>query len=181
MSVSQSEAASQVLPVHKYFASTVTLVTSQSETGHANVMACEWTTNICHKPLLIMSVVHKDDLTHELLLSSKEFGVNVCSDQQSALVRLAGNYSGHAYDKMSDPLMAEALVPASRIKAPMIRGCLLNIECILEQTLDMNTHTAFIGRAIAARCNPKLRPLIYHQGRFAYFGEWIPKPNSIDA
>lgn len=141
-------------------------------------MACEWTMVVCHKPLLIMSVINKKDLTHEFVVLSKEFGVNLCSDQQSALVHITGNYSGHDYDKMNDLLVRNSLVPASRIKAPMIRGCLVNAECILEQTVDLHTHTAFIGRAIAARCNPKLRPLLYHQGRFAQFGEWIPKPDT---
>lgn len=166
------------IPLYKCFASTVSLITSRGETGRTNIMACEWTMLVCHKPLLIMSVIHKDDLTHEHIMTSKEFGVNVCSERQAALVRLAGNTSGREYDKMSDPLITKVLTPASRINAPMIRGCLLNIECVIEQTLSIHTHTAFIGRAVAARYNPERRPLIYHQGRFAHLGEWFPKPET---
>jgi flavin reductase (DIM6/NTAB) family NADH-FMN oxidoreductase RutF len=166
----------QPIPLPKYFTSTVSLITSRAETGQTNIMACEWTTVVCYQPLLIMSVIHKDDLTHEYILLSKEFGVNVCSERQVALVRLAGNTSGRDYDKMNDPLITKVLTPASRITPPMIRGCLLNIECVIEQTLSIHTHTAFIGRAVAARYNPQRRPLIYHQGRFAHLGEWFPRP-----
>lgn len=178
MTISQSQATVHSLPIYKYFASTVTLITSQGETGCSNVMTCEWTMNVSHRPFLIMSIINKKDLTYELIISSKEFGVNVCSDKQHVLARLAGNHSGREYDKMNDPVIMEALTSASRIKAPMIRGCLLNAECVVEQMIDFNTHTAFIGRAVAARYNPKLRPLLYHQGRFAYFGEWIPKTDT---
>ncbi|HEU5380961.1 MAG TPA: flavin reductase family protein [Ktedonobacteraceae bacterium] len=168
------------IPLYKYFTSTVSLITSRGETGRTNVMACEWTMVVCHKPLLVMSVIHKNDLTHEHILASKEFGVNVCSDRQVALVRLAGNTSGRDYDKMSDPLIAKVLTPASRINAPMIRGCLLNIECVIEQTLSFQTHTAFIGRAVAVRYTPERRPLVYHKGRFAHLGEWFPKPDTTN-
>ena len=164
------------VPLPRYFTSTVSLITSRGETGQANVMACEWTMFVCYQPLLVMAVIHKKDLTHEHILVSKEFGVNVCSERQVALVRLAGNTSGRNYDKMSDPLITKVLTPASRINAPMIRGCLLNIECVIEQTFSIHTHTAFIGRAVAARYSPERRPLIYHQGRFARLGEWFPKP-----
>lgn len=166
----------QPIPLPRYFTSTVSLITSRGETGQTNIMACEWTMFVCYQPLLMMCVIGTQDLTHEYILQSKEFGVNVCAEQQIALVRLAGNISGRDYDKMSDPLMTKVLTPAARIAPPMVRGSLLTLECVLEQTLNIHTHTAFIGRAVAARYTPQRRPLIYHQGRFARLGEWFARP-----
>ncbi len=163
------------LPVYKYFASTVALITTHSG-EKSNVMACEWTMNVCNQPLRIMSIIKKEDLTHTFIMDSREFGVNICSDQQSQIAHLAGDTSGRLNDKLAHPLFREILSPPNRIKAPMIKGCVLSAECVVEQMLDMYEYTAFIGRAVAIRLNGKGKPLIYHKGRFAQLGAWLLKP-----
>ncbi|HEX7734150.1 MAG TPA: flavin reductase family protein [Ktedonobacteraceae bacterium] len=166
----------QQLPLYRYFASTVALITSQSEGQQRNVMACEWTMNVCRHPLKIMTLINKDDLTHELIMASGEFGVNLCSEEQSSLSHFAGSNTGREEDKLHNTIFNGLLYTATRIQAPMIRGCVLNAECVVEQAIDMGKHTAFIGRALAARLNPNLRPLLYHQGCYLRCGEVIPKP-----
>lgn len=170
----QPDKAASLL-IHQYFASTVALITTYSG-EKSNVMACEWTMNICYRPLRIMSLINKADLTHTFIMDSREFGVNICSDQQSQLAHFAGNVSGRVTDKLAHPLFQDILATPSRIKAPMIKGCVLSAECVVEQTLDMHEYTAFVGRAVAVRLNAKEKPLIFHKGRFAHFGTWLPKP-----
>jgi flavin reductase (DIM6/NTAB) family NADH-FMN oxidoreductase RutF len=181
MSIPQGDGTQSPLPIHKYFATTVALITSHSEERGSNVMACEWTMNVSWKPLRIMSVIDRNDLTNELIRARGEFGVNLCSDQQASLSNFVGNISGREIDKLASPLFSERVYPATRINVPMIRGCFLNAECVVEQTIEIGESTAFIGRALAVRINRKLRPLLYHQGMYFHLGEQIAKPKAVEA
>jgi len=178
MSNLQPEKTDISQPVYKWFTTTVALITSSSSVWpRPNVMACEWTMNVSWEPLRIMSLIYQGDFTHQLVLSSGEFGVNLCSETQAALANFAGNISGRDCDKLSDPLFAGRLYPATHIKAPMIQGCILNAECVVEQTIELEDYTAVIGRALISRFDPNLKPLLYHQGKFFRLGDRIPKPN----
>jgi flavin reductase (DIM6/NTAB) family NADH-FMN oxidoreductase RutF len=164
------------VPVQKLFATTVALITSQSPGRAANVMACEWTMNVCWEPLRIMSIVEQGDLTHELIAASGEFGVNMCAADQASLAHLAGSVSGRRVAKLSLPDVAARTYPGTRIGAPMIRGCVLNVECVVERTIEFDDYTGFIGRAVAVQTNEEALPLLYHRGAYWRLGEAIAKP-----
>ena len=162
--------------MHKYFATTVALITSCADDHPPNVMACEWTMNISYHPLRVISVIDRRDLTYELITASGEFGVNLCSEQQAALSSYAGNVSGRNGSKLAAPVFAGQTYSAKRIQVPMISGCVLNLECVVEQTVELGDHTGFVGRVVAARINRRLRPLLYHQGKYFQLSETLTKP-----
>lgn len=159
------------VPLYKYFASSITLLTSAADGRGANVMACEWTMNVSYQPLRVMAMVEHADLTHELITASGEFGVNLCADDQSEMVTLAGRNSGRDLAKLDHEQFAGRTYPGARIKAPMLRGCVLNLECVVERTVEIGGYTAFIGKAVAGRANPRARPLLYFQSRFFQMGD----------
>lgn len=166
------------LPPYKYFASTVALITSYSPQHGANVMACEWTMCVSWEPILVMSLIAQSDYTHEIILASREFGVNMCSDQQATLANLAGRSSGRDTNKFALPEFAEARYPATQIQAPLISGCVLNAECVIDEMRPMGEYTAFIGRALTVQVNPEALPLIYHRRTYFRIGRLIPKPKA---
>jgi flavin reductase (DIM6/NTAB) family NADH-FMN oxidoreductase RutF len=161
--------------VHRYFATTVNLLTSAIDDETFNVMACEWTMNVSFDPLDIIVVVGRNNYTHHLIMESGEFGVNLASDTQAALSKLAGNVTGRQVQKFHDPLFQGQFYASRQIKAPMIRNCVLNAECIVERSIEVGRYTAFIGRAVVKQANSELKPLLYHQGRYFTLGEYIPK------
>lgn len=164
------------LPIGRYFATMVALITSAAEGIGRNVMACESTSNVSNRPLRILSVINRTSYTHELITVSGEFGVNLCADTQVDLSSFAGNSHGRDVEKLADPRFAECVYLAKRIGAPMLRGCLINLECVVEQTIDLGTHTGFVGRAVAGKVDRDARPLLYHQGRYFELGAHIAKP-----
>jgi len=175
------EIADPESPLYQFFTTTVALITSFAEGKGSNVMACEWTLNVSYEPLRVMSLIGHGDYTHELVSSSGEFGVNLCSAQQAALCNRAGNGTGRDYVKFDDEVFAGRLYQAKKIKAPMVLGCVLNLECVVEQTFPFGEHTAFVGRAIAGRLNRKQAPLLYHQGKYYRLGEAVTKPDAEPA
>ena len=79
---------------------------------------------------------------------------------------------------MENPALAGKTYPGRKIKAPMLRDCVLNLECVVEKTIPMGDYTGFVGRAVAGRSNSSATPLVYFQGKYFRMGDLIPKPES---
>jgi flavin reductase (DIM6/NTAB) family NADH-FMN oxidoreductase RutF len=177
---SDSVRTEEALPLYRYFTSTVALITSGAAGSGTNVMACEWTFNVSYRPLRMMSLVKRGSYTHELISACGEFGVNMCSDEQAALASYAGNSHGREVVKLDDPLFAGKIYTGKRIGVPMLRGCVLNLECVVESTVEIGEHTGFVGRAVAGLANRSKQPLLYNRGRFFRLGDLLSKPSAAE-
>lgn len=143
------------------FTTTCALITVHGPRG-PNVMAAEWAFNVSYRPFLIAVHVDRANVTHDEILAAGEFGVNLVTEDQAAAMRFAGHFSKADTDKLSSTVFDT--YPGKRIRAPMIRGSLLNAECRLVQHLPIGDHTAFIGEVIEFSVDPTARPLILHHG-----------------
>ncbi|HYM38535.1 MAG TPA: flavin reductase family protein [Thermoplasmata archaeon] len=143
------------------FTTTCALITVDGPRG-PNVMAAEWTFNVSYRPFLIAVHVDKANVTHDEILATGEFGVNLVSEEQAAAMRFAGHFSKADTEKLSSRVFET--YPARTIRAPMIRGSVLNAECRLVQHLTLGDHTAFIGEVLDFSVDPEARPLILHHG-----------------
>lgn len=143
------------------FTTTCALITVNGPRG-PNVMAAEWTFNVSYDPFLIAVHVDKANVTHDEILAAGEFGVNLVSEDQGAQMRFAGHFSKSETDKLSSEIFET--YAAKRIKAPMLRGSVLNAECRLVQHFPVGDHTAFIGEVLEFSVDPGKRPLILHHG-----------------
>lgn len=156
----------------KYFVTGVSLITSSGSLGQ-NVMAAEWTMQISYAPLLIAVFIHESAATFRNIKESKEFGVNVASDDQASLVNIAGGYSRFEIDKLKIK-NSFSFIRSRHIKAPMIAGCIVNAECKLLAMKKLGDHTMFVGRVIAIKHDKTKRPLIYHAGKYYKIGSVMP-------
>ncbi len=146
---------------YRCFTTSVALITTHGSKG-PNVMAAEWTFNVSYDPFLIEVLVDPGNVTHEAIVETKEFGVNLASDEQAAAMAFAGHYSKRETDKLSSELFET--YPATKIRAPLMRGCLLNAECRLVKQVTMGDHTAFVGEVVAFSIDPSRKPVILHRG-----------------
>jgi len=125
-------------------------------------MAAEWAFNVSYDPFLIAVHVDKANVTHDEILAAGEFGVNLASEDQGAQMRFAGHFSKAETDKLSSDIFET--YAAKRIKAPLLRGSVLNAECRLVQHFPVGDHTVFIGEVVEFSVDPGKRPLILHHG-----------------
>jgi flavin reductase (DIM6/NTAB) family NADH-FMN oxidoreductase RutF len=149
--------------VHRYFATTVGLITTKGKQG-SNVMSAEWTMQISYDPMLIAIFIHNSP-TYWNIEHSRAFGVNIASDDQSELVNIAGGYSGTEIDKLAIP-DAFQTYPAKRTDVPMIMGCALNAECKVVSMQKMGDHIMVVGEALDAKFDEEKFPLIYTRGNY---------------
>ncbi|MEP0826186.1 MAG: flavin reductase family protein, partial [Nitrososphaera sp.] len=149
--------------VHRYFATTVGLITTKGSKGR-NVMAAEWTMHISYEPMLIAVFVH-DSPTYWNIQETQVFGVNIASDDQAELVNIAGAYSAREIDKLSIPGIFETY-DARHIDVPMIKGCVLNAECKVTMIEKIGDHIMVVGEAVSATFDEEKLPLIYTRGSY---------------
>ncbi|MGH2405872.1 MAG: flavin reductase family protein [bacterium] len=159
--------------VERQFTTGVALITTSGPLGD-NVMAAEWTMQVSYEPFLIATFVSLQEATHGQIEASGEFGVNVCSDEQLAHAALAGGYTRRDVDKLSSELFE--ISPAKYIKAPLIRGCVVNAECRLHAQFLVGDHTAFVGQVVAATYDETKRPMIRRGQGFYQLGPRIERP-----
>jgi flavin reductase (DIM6/NTAB) family NADH-FMN oxidoreductase RutF len=159
------------------FITNVGLITSDGPFG-ADVMACEWTHHVSYNPGLIAVCISPDDATHENIKQTKEFGINLCSTDQSVMSSVAGGYTGIEYYKIN--VLKELgfeFYKAKRIDSVMIKGAAVNIECILSKEITLGDHTTFVGEVIEASSDPDKAPLAYHGGRYFIMNTNVVKPS----
>lgn len=156
--------------VHRYFATTVGLITTDGKWG-PNVMAAEWTMHVSYEPMLVAIFVH-DSPTLWNIKDTGVFGVNIASDDQAALVNIAGGYSGTEIDKLAIP--GTFLTYRGALGVPLIRGCALACECRVVSVQEVGDHVMVLGEAVSASFDEKKFPLIYTRGNYRRLGGKLP-------
>ncbi len=151
------------------------LITTDGTAG-PNVMAAEWTFNVSYDPFLILVCIDPENRTHDMILETKEFGVNLVTADQVNEMAFAGHYSKADTDKLSSDLFDT--YPAKRIRAPMIRGSLLNAECRLRETIPLGDHMGFLGEVVEFTADPEKGPLVLHHGSH-HLGERIARGDRV--
>jgi flavin reductase (DIM6/NTAB) family NADH-FMN oxidoreductase RutF len=112
--------------------------------GKVNFMALDWVTRVNFSPPMLGICVNKQNATHDAILDSKEFSVNVPSVDMMEITDYTGLVSGKQVDKSS---LFEVFYGELK-KAPMIKNCPITIECKVVETVNLPTNNFFIGEMI---------------------------------
>jgi flavin reductase (DIM6/NTAB) family NADH-FMN oxidoreductase RutF len=117
--------------------------------GRANYMALDWLTRVNFSPAMLGICVNRGNASHDAIVRSGEFSINVPSVDMVAVTDYVGLVSGKRVDKSK---LFEVFYGELEA-APMIRQCPLNIECQLERTVDLPTNSFFIAEIINIYCS----------------------------
>lgn len=132
----------------------VTLV-SAAAGGRRNVMAASWVMPLDFDPPKVIAVVDGRSFTRELIDASGEFALSLPCRRQAEQVLAVGSVSGRDGDKFAAAGLST--FPASRIGAPLIRGCAAWLECrVLPNEGNQQRHDLFIAEVLAAWADPRL-------------------------
>jgi flavin reductase (DIM6/NTAB) family NADH-FMN oxidoreductase RutF len=69
---------------------------------------------------------------------------------QEWLTDYLGVVTGREEDRIE--IAGLKLTPATKVKTPLLADCPVNIECAVEHTLDLDSHTFFIGQHRTGAC-----------------------------
>ena len=119
-----------------------------------NVMNCNRISSCSAEPPRLAISIRPGRYSHSLLHESREFVVNIPMPEQSTLVDYLGVVTGAKEDNIA--ISGLKLAPALKVKTPLLADCPVNIECIVEQEIALDSHTMFIGLVQAVHAEESL-------------------------
>jgi len=108
-----------------------------------NVMTCNRIVSCSAEPPRLAISIRPGRYSHSLVRESREFVVNIPTPEQFMLADYIGIVTGRKEDKIA--IAGLKLAPALTVKTPLLADCPVNIECIVEQEIALDSHTMFIG------------------------------------
>jgi flavin reductase (DIM6/NTAB) family NADH-FMN oxidoreductase RutF len=134
-------------PTTTMFPLPVMLVTCVDAFGKPNIITLAWVGMVNSEPPMVSISVQPSRYSHGLIKASREFVVNIPSEEMIRKVDLCGVVSGRDVDKFSEtgftPMEAEEVSP------PLIEECSVNLECKVRKIILLGSHDLFLGEIVA--------------------------------
>ncbi len=131
-----------------------------------NAMTTTWVTQLSMDPVLIGIGVENDSVTHGLISEGGSFTVNLWDATDTKV-----------FVKFSKPATDDGAalngrpVRAATTGAPVFEEALAWMDCQVRHTLDLGTHTLFVGEIVdAAIRDDEARPACSQDTRMKYGG-----------
>lgn len=156
------------------------LVGTYDADGRPDIAAIAWG-GICNSqpPALAVSL-RAARHTHAAILARRAFTVSIPSESQAIGADFAGMASGRDTDKFA--AAGWTAVRGGMVDAPYVGEAPLVVECSLLTTVELGTHTQFIGEIVDVKADEavlgdkdhpdiaRVRPLIYDPAQGNYHG-----------
>lgn len=124
------------------------LVTCKGADGKINVMTVAWIIPVSLNPPLLAMSIRPERYSHDLILETKEFVVNVPTFKLARKVLICGRRSGRKLEKFKEAALSPQ--KAKKVAAPIIKECIAHLECKLTKTIKIGDHTLIVGQVVAA-------------------------------
>jgi flavin reductase (DIM6/NTAB) family NADH-FMN oxidoreductase RutF len=154
----------------------VALVTCSDKEGRDNIITLAWVGVFCSDPPKIGIGVRHTRYSAELINASGEFVINVPDDSLLEASDYCGNVSGRDVDKFNKTGLTRE--PAAKVKAPLIKECPLNLECVVREQLDLGSHRLYVGEVVETHVDQRIlgkegnidigkaSPIVYNLGEY---------------
>jgi flavin reductase (DIM6/NTAB) family NADH-FMN oxidoreductase RutF len=158
----------------------VWVIGSYDKQGKPNVMTSSWVGVCCSKPASVMTCLREATYTFGNIKERRAFTVNVPSDSFADEAAYVGRVSGRNVDKFMKAKLTP--VKSALVDAPYIKEFPLVIECQLKQTIELGSHTMFIGEILDVKADrsvlgegglpdiEKLKPFVFTPGSSKFYG-----------
>jgi flavin reductase (DIM6/NTAB) family NADH-FMN oxidoreductase RutF len=162
------------------------MVTCGSEPSEFNIITIAWTGTICTDPAMCYISVRPMRHSYEIIRRNGEFVINLTTRELAFATDWCGVKSGRDHDKFKE--MGLTPVPASKVRAPLLKESPVNIECVVREIKELGTHHMFISEVLAINADRKFideesgrfnladaRPISYLHGKYYETGKLIGK------
>ena len=114
--------------------------------GRPNVMTAAWAGICCSKPPCVTVSLRKNRYTYEAIVARGAFTISVPSRAHVKAADYVGIASGAKEDKFARTGLTA--VRSDLVDAPYVGEFPLVMECRLQQTVEVGSHTQFIGEIL---------------------------------
>ncbi len=161
----------------------VVLITVSDGTGKDNVFTVAWTGTICSDPPMVSISVRPERFSYHMIKDSKEFVINLTTEELVFATDYCGVRSGRDEDKFEEMKLTK--IQGTVVKAPLIGESPINLECKVVKTEQLGTHDMFIAEVVAVHADEqyldengkfslsKANPIVYSHGEYFTLGDKI--------
>jgi flavin reductase (DIM6/NTAB) family NADH-FMN oxidoreductase RutF len=142
-------------PTPLLFPTPVVLVTCVDEAGKSNIITLAWVGVVNSEPPMIGISIRPERFSHGCVRRSKEFVVNLPSEEMVRKVDACGVLSGRETDKFAS--VGWKQVPAQKVRPPLIDECPVQMECIVRETVSLGSHDLFLGEIVALHVKEEIQ------------------------
>ena len=128
-------------------------------------MSSSWATQVSGLPVLIMAAVDQQHVTHQMVLESGAFALNIVGTQSKHLEDYFYSTQARQPDNLA-PFAREF----GRTGTPLLQDALASLDCRLVSTHVAGDHTLFVGEVVEARVRHLDRPLTSQELPYVYLG-----------
>ncbi|MBR2284543.1 MAG: flavin reductase family protein [Ruminococcus sp.] len=118
-----------------------------------NILTIGWTGIVCTRPAMTYISVRPERFSHDIIMSSGEFAINLSTPDMVRQTDLCGVKSGRDVNKAE--LCGFHLVPASQIAVPIIDESPVSLECRVTESKPLGTHTMFLAEIVAVAADER--------------------------
>lgn len=118
-----------------------------------NIITVAWCATVCSDPAMISISVRKERHSYEIIKRSKEFVVNLVTEELTYATDYCGVKSGRDVDKFQKMKLTPCKMKS--VKAVGIEESPVNIECKVEKIIELGSHTMFIGKVVGVHVDKK--------------------------
>lgn len=151
-----------------------------------NIFTVSWTGTICSDPPMCYISVRPIRHSYDIIKRNGEFVINLTTKSLAFATDWCGVKSGKDHNKFAE--MKLTPVPASKVKAPLIKESPVNIECVVKEIKELGSHHMFISEVVAVNANyeyfdeksglfkfNEAEPICYSHGKYYEIGALIGK------
>jgi flavin reductase (DIM6/NTAB) family NADH-FMN oxidoreductase RutF len=155
------------------------VVGTYDTSGRANAATVAWAGICCSRPPCVAVSLRRATHTHGSIVARRAFTVCIPSAERVREADYLGLISGRDVDKLAK--LGLTVVRSELVDAPYVAEFPLVLECRLIQTVEIGSHTQFIGEILdvkadegildaSGRIDPaKARPIVFAAGADAYY------------
>ncbi len=129
----------------------VWVIGSYGADGAPCLMTAAWCGVCCSEPPCVAVAVRKTRLSHGNIMARRAFTANVPAARYAAAVDYIGLVSGKDVDKFRAAGLTA--VRGEHVDAPYVAEFPVALECAVTETVDLGSHTLFVGRIADAKAD----------------------------
>lgn len=161
------------------------MVSCGNKEGKYNILTIAWTGTICSDPPMVYISVRKSRYSHQMLMETGEFFINLTTESLAYATDYCGVKSGRDVDKFETLHLTPEM--GMLTCAPMIKESPVCIACEVVRVEELGSHDMFIANVKGVYADEaymdadgrfdlaKAAPIVYSHGQYYGTGNHIGK------
>lgn len=130
------------------------VMVSLGEGNEANIITIAWTGIINSRPPMTYISVQKKRHSHDILMRTGEFVINLTTEDLVRQTDWCGVKSGRDVDKWKEMKLTKE--PASEVRCPMIAESPVNLECRVTEMKELGSHDMFMAEIVKVHVDERI-------------------------